>query len=668
MPITDTSKKVRKITVGKDIMEIACEDLTGEIIKGLADGSLTEFSAPKYGITNLASRRFESFTNLTGLNLTGITDIPGYTAYSCLNLKELILDPNITKVGSYAFYRTRYVTPIDIITNNLELETNAFCESKINRVIGILSNIGDHSFSTVDLKELDVTINGKIENYAFDSNYNLAILKINPDSIITSLGNYVFRYIGTAVRQDNPEYWDLDFRNSTFTSIGQYCFIGNGTGSKLKNIKFQFNEKVSSIGTYAFQYSDGFRIYWNSVPTLSNTNTFSGATNYKNFFPYQLAHTAKTATNWSSSTNGIVDSIYGYAEAGTFALNETLPNTDADGYALTWYSDEDLTQEVSTVTDETATYYCIVSERTHALLNVTSFQADVVVSDGTTNYSTGDLVPVGANLTITAAGEGTNTQKYIFELNDTDITSGYAYTVGAADISIVCIYWDGINLPVNETFADNTPTQIKLGIDNGLHRILWNVGDTKTIELTDGTQATVRLTDTIANRYEKTDGSGYTNGVLEFTTILKNAVMNSSATNAGGWPATKMNTETMAEIFALLPTEWQEIVSEVKIGSATSGSDSTIVYTNNKCFLPSAQEVYNSYTSYAYDEGGQVFEYYDGTANSAKIKKFNNSAQYWWLRSPCRGGSVTFCGVTTSGSFSHDTASHSNGVSACLAI
>ena len=28
MPITDTSKKVRKITVGKDIMEIACEDLT----------------------------------------------------------------------------------------------------------------------------------------------------------------------------------------------------------------------------------------------------------------------------------------------------------------------------------------------------------------------------------------------------------------------------------------------------------------------------------------------------------------------------------------------------------------------------------------------------------------------------------------------------------------
>ena len=656
-----------KITELRQLVTQKAEGNNYDVTKGLADGTLTEFSAPNYGLTQLAARRFSNFSNLTKLDLTGITNIPEYTANNCSNLTELVLDENITEVGQYAFSSLTSLTPLNIVANNLIVNKYAFNAAKIDILTGTLSKVDEQAFRNTDLKTLNVTINGSIGSYGFADNKNLASLNIDKDSNITSLGGYVFQQCGADVRQDNPEYWELDFRNSTFTSIGTNCFDGNSSNKKMKNIKFQFSEKVSTLNP-AFRYSDGYRIYWNSVPTLSNTNTFSNATNYKNFFPYQLAHTAKTSTNWSSSTNNIVDSIYGYAEAGTFTLNETLPNTDADGYALTWYSDEDLTQEVSTVTDVNAIYYCIVSERTHVILNITSFQANVVVSDGTTNYTDGSLVPVGANLTITAIGQGANTQKYMFELNNVDISSGDSYIVGAVDISIVCIYWDGVNLPVNENFADNTPTQIKLGIDNGLHRILWTVGDTKTIELTDGTFATVRLTDTIANRYEKTDGSGYTNGVLEFTTILKNAQMNSTGTNAGGWPASKMNTETMAEIFALLPSEWQEITSEAKIGSATSGNDSTIVYANNKCFLASAQEIYNSYTSYAYDEGGQVFEYYDGTGNSTKIKQFNGSNASWFLRSPYRGNSKYSCSVNSSGSISNYNASNSTGVSAFIAI
>lgn len=663
-----------KITELRQLVTQKAEGNNYDVTKGLADGTLTEFSAPNYGITTLAPRRFSGFTNLTKLDLTGITNIPKYTANNCNNLEELVLDSNLVEVGQYAFQldNTNELFDLELQFTNANIGARAFSNRNVTKLIGSFTNIGQYAFSTtrpdLGLKTLKITVNGIIDNYAFGASNYLSEFELTADSVITKLGNNAFYKLGENRLNKNTVKFYFNFTNSTFTDIPQQCFSSDSTSAKITNVQYKFNNKVLSIKNDAFRNSENIQIYWSSVPMLAGINVFASNTNYKNFFPYQLAHTAKTATNWSSSTYGIVDSIYGYAEAGTFTLNETLPNTDADGYALTWYSDEDLTQEVSIVTDADAIYYCIVGECAHVLLDITSLQANVVVSDGTTNYTNGSLVPIGANLTITAIGQGANTQKYMFELNNVDISSGDSYTVGAVDISIVCIYWDGVNLPVNENFADNTPTQIKLGIDNGLHRILWTVGDTKTIELTDGTQATVRLTDTIANRYEKTDGSGYTNGVLEFTTILKQAQMNTSNTNAGGWPATRMNTVTMGEIYDLLPAEWQQIASEVKIGSATSGNDSTIVYANNKCFLASAQEIYNSYTSYAYDEGGQIFEYYNGTGDSTKIKQYNGSNQAWWLRSPCRGISIYFCLVSSSGSFNYYTAGDSSGVSAFIAI
>lgn len=642
----------------------------GDVVKGLADGSLTEFVASQYGVTTLAARRFSGFTNLTKLDLRGITNIPEYTANDCSNLTELILDNNITEVGQYAFQNLTKITPFNIIANNLIVNNYAFDAAKIDVLIGTLSKIGDYAFRNTDLKILDVTINGQIGSNGFSNNKNLTNLNINKDSNITSLGQYAFSQCSINVRQNNPEYWDLDFKNSTFTSIAAYCFQGSSS-NKIKNIKFQFSNKVTTLNNYAFAYSDGFRIYWNSIPTLSATSSFQAATNYKNFFPYQLAHTAKTSTNWSSTTYNIVDSIYGYAEAGTFTLNEVLPTTDNDGYALTWYSDEDLTQEVQTVTDVDATYYCIVSDRTHVKLSITQFQADVIVSDGTTTYNNGDLVPVGSNLTITAVGQGANTEKYMFELNNVDITSGHTYIVGAVDMTIICIYWDGINLPVNSNFADNTPQQIKIAIDNGLHRILWNVGDTKTITLTNNTSATIRLTDTLANRYEKTDGTGYSNGVLEFTSITSKAKMNTASTNLGGWPSSEMNTLTMTDTLALLPQEWQDIISEVKVGSATSGNDSTIVYANNKCFLASGEEIFGTANlgSYYYtNETIGQFEYYVGKSASNRIKQFEGTNTTWWLRSPHVGYSTIFVYVNTNGSITSNSAHYSGGVSACFAI
>lgn len=637
-------------------------------VKGMADGTLTEFSAPKYGITELAEYRFNTFKNLTKLDLTGITKIPSYTAYNASNLAELILDENITEVGDYAFVGNSKITPINIVANNLVTGNYSLENTKIDSLTGILSNTGTAAFRNVGLKTLNVTINGSLGSSSFQTNWNLITLNVNKDSNITYLGPSAFGSVGVNVRQDNPEYWDLDFRNSTFTSIRPGCFEGIPT-AKIKNIRFQFSEKVSSISTYVFRYSDGFKIYWNSVPTLSNTNAFDNATNYKNYFPYDLVHTAKTSTNWSSSS--IVDTLYGYAAGSTFGVGETLPSIDSEGYALTWYSDEDLTQEVSTVTDENATYYCNVGERLYIKLSLTQYQANVVVSDGENTYTDGSFVPVNTALTITAVGEGENTQKYIFTLNNNDITSGNTYTTGAVDINIVCIYYDGVTIPVNPTFSENTPPQIKIAVENGLHRALWNIGDEISINLTDGREMTLRYIDQQKNRYEKVNGTGSSNAVFELNPLIATAQMNSTATNNGGWASSLLSTTTIETYYDLLPDDWKAIFSEVKIPSATSGTDSTIVYANNKAFIESGQEIFGTHhlNSYYYDEGCARFDWYSThTLSSDRIKQYNNSNASWWLRSPYLGDSNQFCYVNSNGGLYSYSAGNSWGVSVCLCI
>ena len=182
----------------------------------------------------------------------------------------------------------------------------------------------------------------------------------------------------------------------------------------------------------------------------------------------------------------------------------------------------------------------------------------------------------------------------------------------------------------------------------------------------------MRYIDQVANRYQKSDLSGYSNAVFEFTTLPMTAQMNTSSTNSGGWPASRMCTTTMPnDIWPLLPSDWQAVFSQSRIPSAQSGNSSTIVYADNYSFIPSGQEMYgNSYvTNYYYDEGCTQFDYYRiNSANSYKIKQYNGSNYYYWLRSPYRSSSDIFCSVNGSGNIYGDGAYAGYGVSVCLII
>ena len=640
--------------------------------RGLLNGTLDSFSNLIAKTTTLKPYRFQNFTALTKADFTGITTIPDYTCQNCTNLEDLVLDEDTTSIGQYAFSSCSKIAN-EITFKDCEIGYQSFYGTKITAVKGTTKNINGQAFyNNSNLKTVDLKVNGSIGDYNF-YNSNITSLNIDKDSVITSLGSYAFRSVGSNRTTPESNVFTLDFRNSTFTSLGSSCF----QSTKYMDIYFPSTLKTISNSSQ-FASSQYLNIYYKNVPTLGGTGVFSSVSNVKNFFPYELLKTATTSTNWVSSS--ILSTIFGYAPANTFNAGETLPENDSQGWSLTWYSDSNMTTEVTTVSDASAIYYCSVGERVAvAVSQITTYQASCTVTDenGKT-YSQGDTVKTNTVLTITAQG-GTDTPKlYQLTLNGTALvddqqqTSATSkYTVGEDNIAIICIGWDGVNTPVNPSFADNTPAQIKVGIDTGVGKTLWTIGDKKSVTLTNGNTYNLVLLDLTENRYEKSDGSGYSNGVLGFEEIIQNAQINSSPTNAGGWAESKMYKETMSQILAILPQEWQDVISTVKVASTVGSTSTSVSYSDNTVFLPARVEVFDPVTDSGYKDEGTVFDYYKNSGSGSgniRIKKYNGSVSRWWLRSPFLYNSNSFMFVNTNGDWNVSSASDSYGVSVCFAI
>ena len=229
---------------------------------------------------------------------------------------------------------------------------------------------------------------------------------------------------------------------------------------------------------------------------------------------------------------------------------------------------------------------------------------------------------------------------------------------------------------------------IRQAFRKGLASGLWAVGDQKEVTLGDGNTYHIRIADMQSGRYNLTDGSGTTNGVLEFVECLPTSYpINSSqvtdgdvtAYAAGGWAMCQMKNTTLdVTVWGLLPSNMKFAISEIALNeysySAPSPREST-----NKLFLPAETEIFMDRHYSA--EGVQTgcvkynrFDYYAvaTTDDSLPLRQKNKIGQtntiMWWLRSPYSGSSNYFCGVNSGGNYGYDGAYSAYGVSPCFAI
>ena len=348
----------------------------GEYYKGLLDGTLTEFSAPKAGVTTIAPYRFYNFSNLKKADFIGVTDIPSNICSQCTYANELIIDPNTTKISDRAFHNYGKATSaaelnrVDLVLNlPVKLEDYSLSGvATIKSIKGEFQTIGNRALGNSNeaaksIEEFDIKINGPINAYGFDGNFYVNTFNLDKSSNVTRLDSGAFRYFGSQRNSPETNIFTFDFRNSTTNKVDSDCFMGRPAGDKSSYFNIYLPSTCNTLYSNCFSNSDHYNIYYKNVPALSNVNSFSNATNFKNFFPYELVKTAKESTNWSSTTNGIVDSIYGWAEENTFTQGQTLPITDSAGNTLTWYSDVNLTIPVTTAENPEQIYYCSWTEK-----------------------------------------------------------------------------------------------------------------------------------------------------------------------------------------------------------------------------------------------------------------------------------------------------------------
>ena len=223
----------------------------------------------------------------------------------------------------------------------------------------------------------------------------------------------------------------------------------------------------------------------------------------------------------------------------------------------------------------------------------------------------------------------------------------------------------------SHSFADDDWTTIINNVKSG-NTGDYNVGDTKTIELTGYGTHTLR----IANKSTPSEcsGTGFSQTacgfVLEFADVITTHNMNDTATNVGGWPATSMRTFVNNDIYNAIPSEIKNAIIDTTVvsGHGSTSGESNFTSTD-KLYLLAPKEIYTNW-SYSYDTARDVtrqLDYYKnlGTSTSnysGAIKKNGTSASTWWLRATGSDSTSVFLYVYTSGGWSGNSAASTSGV------
>ena len=189
----------------------------------------------------------------------------------------------------------------------------------------------------------------------------------------------------------------------------------------------------------------------------------------------------------------------------------------------------------------------------------------------------------------------------------------------------------------------------------------WSAGDTRTVHLS-------AMSGSVSNANEShaaqdvqmvlTDPGHYTlaNGkkcnfvVLQKDCLKEYGVMNSQATNSGGWNNCPRRTWCNNVYRNAVPASLRGIFKQFKVRTA-SGSGSGVTESTDWFSLFSEKEVFGSttYANSSAESQNTQLNWFKTSSNRIKKNGMNGSAYRWWERSPYSGYSNAFCGVTFSG-------------------
>ena len=218
--------------------------------------------------------------------------------------------------------------------------------------------------------------------------------------------------------------------------------------------------------------------------------------------------------------------------------------------------------------------------------------------------------------------------------------------------------WNGAYEDISTSAAVNFATDswetISAACKDGSYKTVYQVGDTKDIELSTGETITVAIMG--FDHDDLSDGSGKAPITLGMTELLATTYpMNSTNTNAGGWNDCLMRTSTMATLLTQLPSDLQSVIKQVNKKTNAENTSIAIITSADNLWLFARVEI-DGTTSASYKGDGEQYEYWqtvkDGTVADDREKYLSNGSgevRDWWLRSLDLYNSANFKCISSTG-------------------
>lgn len=152
-------------------------------------------------------------------------------------------------------------------------------------------------------------------------------------------------------------------------------------------------------------------------------------------------------------------------------------------------------------------------------------------------------------------------------------------------------------------------------------------------------------------------------------------VINQSQTNSGGWNGSYAYKTIMPQIKAILPSDLQAVIRTTSLYTDNAGNQSipasNVTSNSNEVYYLAEYEAFGFISNANTNESAQQAQYDYYKAGNSLIKYRSDdtgNAAVWWLRSPNRRSSISFCSVKTSGSAYTSYANGSRGSAPCFKV
>lgn len=178
--------------------------------------------------------------------------------------------------------------------------------------------------------------------------------------------------------------------------------------------------------------------------------------------------------------------------------------------------------------------------------------------------------------------------------------------------------------------------EINRKCSKGLAKTAYALGDLKTITLNwGGSTEDIDMEIIGFDHDDLSDGSGKASITFFSKQLLATyRKMASSNLNTGGWSGKySLRSWCNDTLFYALPTDCQIVVKEITKLSDGGQNSTSLVSTNDKCWLASPMEIASSWGITTLDGQGTRYEQTKNDGSWAKKAKKGGSAYHWWLRS-----------------------------------